>query len=348
MRHTTMFLALTSMLLTHAWAADPALPQARFEHKDWEISCDNTRTCRAAGYGPEGAASSASVLLTRKAGPGQAVVADLQLAESEDETKQPSTVQMFIDGRPFGAVNLSSGKHPGMLSSDQTTALLSAVKKDASIEWRAGKSRWTLSTMGANAVFLKMDEFQGRLGTPGALVRTGNKPEASVLPPLSAPVVQRVKPKPGQEIQLSAIEQSALVAALRKVSGKDDCEKLHEDVADLPRTVDAYPLSDQNMLVRTACWTGAYNTGEGFWIANRRAPYTPRFVTDEANDYSEGELTGYQKGRGIADCVANKTWIWNGRNFVLTSDSTSGMCRQFAAGGAWQLPTFIAEVRPAR
>jgi len=39
-------------------------------------------------------------------------------------------------------------------------------------------------------VLLKMDEFQGRLDTPGALVRKGNKSESSALPPLPAPEIK--------------------------------------------------------------------------------------------------------------------------------------------------------------
>ncbi|RYD40495.1 MAG: DUF1176 domain-containing protein, partial [Verrucomicrobiaceae bacterium] len=47
---------------------------------------------------------------------------------------------------------------------------------------------WTLSLSGLNAVLLKMDEAQDRIGTPGALVRRGNKPESSVLAPVPPPV----------------------------------------------------------------------------------------------------------------------------------------------------------------
>ncbi|WP_410488919.1 DUF1176 domain-containing protein [Aeromonas hydrophila] len=34
-----------------------------FQHKDWELACDNTRTCRAAGYSAE--SGGLSVLLTQ-------------------------------------------------------------------------------------------------------------------------------------------------------------------------------------------------------------------------------------------------------------------------------------------
>ncbi len=36
----------------------------RFEHQDWELACDNTGTCRAAGYQQEEAQPAVSLLLT--------------------------------------------------------------------------------------------------------------------------------------------------------------------------------------------------------------------------------------------------------------------------------------------
>ena len=56
-----------------------------FQYKDWEMTCDNTRTCRAAGYSSDDAQARVSVLLTRKAGVNQSVTAKLQLADVGDE-----------------------------------------------------------------------------------------------------------------------------------------------------------------------------------------------------------------------------------------------------------------------
>jgi len=173
------------------------LPGLHFEHKDWEIACDNTCTCRAAGYQTESSGPSASVLLTRAAGPKQAVTAEVQLAQSEDDSKLPDTLQMFIDKRPVGTIRLDKEKRLGALSAAQTTALLAALTKNGLVEWRAGKGSWSISNMGANAVLLKMDEFQGRLGTPTALVRKGDKPETDVLPALPRPIISAVKPQGG-------------------------------------------------------------------------------------------------------------------------------------------------------
>lgn len=345
MRITARFLAICGMLFGHTQAAETNLPHVQFEHKDWEIACDNTRTCRAAGYQTEEIGASASVMLTRAAGPNQAVTTEVQLAQSEDDNKLPGMLQMFVGKQALGAIRLDREKRLGTLSAAQTAALLAALTKNTVIEWRAGKASWTISNMGANAVLLKMDEFQGRIGTPQALVRKGDKPETSVLPALPQPVVHSVKPKDGtKEITFTAGEHAALLAALRQSDKPNDCEKLHQGAPDL----NAYPLSSQTMLVSTTCWMGAYNTGEGYWITNRRAPYAPRFVTDEANEYHDGGLAAFQKGRGIADCISYKTWTWDGKDFILTSVSTTGMCRQFAPGGAWDFPTLVSEVRPAR
>jgi len=69
--------------------AAETLPRLQFEHKDWEIARDNTRTCRAAGYQIGDVVPNASVLLTRKAGPHQPVVVALQLAQTADDSATP-------------------------------------------------------------------------------------------------------------------------------------------------------------------------------------------------------------------------------------------------------------------
>lgn len=78
-----------------------------FAHKEWEIACDNTRTCRAAGYGiNEG---ELSVLLTRHAGAGQKVSGTLVFASFNDDEQTPqkqNTAKLWIDGKPLGALAL--------------------------------------------------------------------------------------------------------------------------------------------------------------------------------------------------------------------------------------------------
>jgi hypothetical protein len=123
-----------------------------------------------------------------------------------------------------------------------------------------------------------MDEFQGRIGTPGALIRTGTKPDSSVLPALPAPEVRAVRVKSDHAIPnlIPAKQQAALLAELRKTIAKDEmadnsCEKFAENARD-PKGMSVYRLSDKHLLVSVGCWTAAYNSGDAYWIVNPQAP----------------------------------------------------------------------------
>ncbi len=67
--HAALFIALAAPTALPARAEDGS-----FDHQDWQLVCDNTRTCRVAGYQRDDADMPVSVLLTRKAGTGTAVV----------------------------------------------------------------------------------------------------------------------------------------------------------------------------------------------------------------------------------------------------------------------------------
>lgn len=119
-----------------------------------------------------------SVLLTRVAGPDQPVAAQVQLGHYEEKAAQlPTQVQMTVDGRSLGSVSLARDSATGRLTPAQTAALMSALLSRGKVAWSARSQTWQLSGNGANAVLPKMDEVQGRLGTPGALVPKGSRPE---------------------------------------------------------------------------------------------------------------------------------------------------------------------------
>lgn len=328
--------------LVHAYPRSD-LPSIKFTYNDWELACDNTRTCRAAGYHAEDDGPNASILLTRRAGADQDVQVQLQLAEDPDRPA-PATVQMAIAGRDVGPVRIDADTNTGSLSPAQVRALLPALLKDATIAWQHGKDSWTVSTAGANAVLLKMDDFQGRVDTVGALVRKGKKSEAGVLPALPKPVVTAGPVMARQAVVLSASEQARLLAELRKASGADECELLDAKDGDAP-PLEVERLTKDKLVVSHLCWRGAYNSGDGVWVTEAKPPYAPVLVTTSSSGYADGVIESGQKGRGIADCMALSTWVWDGRAFAQTLEQTTGMCRQVAVGGAWELPTLVAEVR---
>ncbi|PPV06172.1 regulatory protein rpfI [Xanthomonas bromi] len=337
-------LLVAALLLSPTFVHAAPATSVDFTHDDWIIACDNTRTCRAAGYQPdEGEHLPVSVLLTRKAGAGEAVTAELMLGQY-DEVKLPASLSLQIDRHNQGKLSLDSKHGTASLSSAQVAALLAALPRSSTIVAVGNDGRrWQLSDKGASAVLLKMDEFQGRLNTRGALVRKGNRDESAVLPPLPVPQVHEAKLVAAQAGDARLGTLPALYQALRAtLSADDECKGLDTSEASKPLTITR--LSSDKLLVSTGCWMGAYNVGTGLWVINARAPFAPTLVTLQASDLDGSTILASHKGRGLGDCYSQARWTWDGRRFVQTSKSTSGLCRLVAAGGAWELPTIVADV----
>lgn len=339
---TGIAIALMSL---HVNGADQ-LVGISFSHHDWELACDNTRTCRAAGYqSEEDGAPPVSVLLTRKAGPRQPVTGKLMIGNYGEEDKLNKLPPIFklsmqINGRNLGQVTMHKDTLVADLSSEQIAALLAVLSQKSNIEWTAGDSRWRLSDKGATAVLLKMDEFQGRIGTAGALIKKGPRSDDSVLPLLPAPVVI-VPPLPKAQsndnqwvTEKSKVLRDALLTIIT-----DDCSLTPEAELSITR------LTDTKLLVSTQCWNAAYNSGDGYWVVNQAPPFQPVLITTSGSHFSDGSIVASHKGRGLGDCWSSQAWTWNGKEFVHTESSTTGMCKLVAPGGAWSLPTLVTDVR---
>ncbi len=343
--HTALLLTMAALAALPAQAGDTV-----FDHQDWQLVCDNTRTCRAAGYQRDDAAMPVSVLFTRNAGAGTAVAGRVMLGDGWEDSMlgalpAPFRVALWIDGKQHGERTVTKDALEADLTAAQTTALLKALARDTRIEFRAGKIVWALSDRGAAAVLLKMDEVQNRIGTVGAVLRKGKNSEAKVSPPLPAPIVKAAAltpAKPG-DARFIAAHGDALRKALRNATDEDACQDLHK-TGDEEQPLDVVRLTKTKLLVSTRCWLAAYNAGSGYWIVNDTAPYRPELVTADATDFDNGTLGSAQKGRGIGDCWYSEQWTWDGTTFVETAASSTGMCKGFA-GGAWQLPTLVTEIR---
>lgn len=323
---------------------------ASFSHKDWEVVCDNTLTCRAAGYSKEEEASG-SVLLVRKAGADAPLTVDVVLAEmeTEDSEAQP-TLTLWINDTAQGELE-PEDSDTWRLSDAQARALVDAVKGSGKVEFKGGAKPFLLSGDGATAVLLKMDDVQGRVGTPGALVKRGDKPESSVPAAKPAPVIQAAKTVEAQERTLSEADAAALKPKLIAALPKDNnCERLAspDPQAEEPdNDITATPLDDGHVVISALCWRAAYNEGYGFWVTDSKMQATPVMVTDSASAYSDGVISLGQRGRGIGDCWASAEWVWDGKAFVQSTESTTGMCRYIRAGGTWDLPSYVTEVKAA-
>lgn len=347
--HAALFLAFAAPAALPAWAEEGS-----FDHQDWQMVCDNTRTCRVVGYQRDDADMPVSVLFTRKAGAGTAVAGQVTLGDGWadsmlDALPAQFRVALWIDGKSYGERTVGKTALQADLTAAQVAALLKALTRDTEIEFRAGKTVWALSDSGAAAVLLKMDEFQGRIGTVGAVYRKGKQAETRVPPPLPAAIVKAVPLAPAKPGDARFIAQhgDALRKALRSVTDEDSCGDLHEtgeETSDEERALDVVRLTKTKLLVSTRCWLAAYNAGSGYWIVNDTAPYRPELVTADATDFEGGTLSSTQKARGLGDCWGSEQWTWNGTAFVQTSASSTGMCKGFA-GGAWELPTLVTQIR---
>lgn len=346
-----------------ALAATSSADGVSFSHHDWELACDNTRTCRAAGYqSDEGDVDEGepvrpvSLLLTRLAGPAQRVQARVALGSYGDEDEAASApalaqrrLNLRVNGRALGALPWLAADQGFGLTPAQLAAVLQALPRArARIEFVFGPTVWRLSDRGAAAVLLKMDEAQGRVGTPGALARPGSRPESEVLPPLPVPVVKAVRvpaARSGDVAQRLPGLSAPAMAALRQVlvqQAGDARELPPPDEPEPPFTFQ--PLGGGHWLARTLCWSAAYNQGHCMWVLNERPPHQPRLVTDSASDFEAGEITAAHKGRGLGDCWSLEAWAWDGRDFALTRRATTGQCKLITPGGAWDLPTWVTRV----
>lgn len=338
-------------LLTLAILSAPLMAQessASFSHKDWEVVCDNTLTCRAAGYSSE-EGKGGSVLLTRQAGAGATVAGELMLAEVEsDVASQTANLTLWINDQPAGQVK--PGKEDNWLLSDkQTRSIVAAVKGSGKVEFRGGPDPFVLSGEGAYAVLLKMDDVQGRIGTPGALTKKGDKLESSVQAAVPAPVIHLVKPEKTHERPLTVPELAALKPKLLATLREDDwCDRIQPSEEQEAETISLTPLDNAHSLISALCWRAAYNEGYGYWVVDSKLAGKPELITVSGSDYGDGVIFMSQKGRGLGDCWGSASWVWDGETFRKSREATTGMCRYLRLGGTWDLPTWVTDVKPAK
>lgn len=335
-------------LLALAILSAPVIAQqsgVSFSYKNWEMVCDNTLTCRVAGYSAE-EGSGGSVLLTRQAGANTAVSGEVMLAEKDESDVPADKLTLWINDQPAGEVK--PGKENWTLSARQSLEIITAVKGSGKVEIKGGPDPFVLSGDGAYAVLLKMDDVQGRLGTPGALTKKGDKPESSARAAVSAPVIHQVKPKKSQERPLTAPELAVLQPKLLATLNEDNiCDRIEPSEDWEAEAISLTPLDNTHSLISALCWRAAYNEGYGYWVVDSKLEEKPVLITDSGSDYGEGEIFMSQKGRGVGDCWATASWVWDGETFRKSREATTGTCRGLRLGGTWDLPSWVTDVKPA-
>lgn len=324
-----------------------------FEHQNWEISCDNTGACQAAGYQNTDSELPASILLIRQAGKQQAISGEFALATYDLKDKITHPILLFINQQSFGEVKVTADHEDllmGTISNVQVQAILKNVKQKQEIQFRSGQNIWRISDQGMTATLLKMDDVQKRIGTIGAIVNKGTISEQNVLQPSAIPVVKKVKVA---EDQFSVIQPDELSYKLlannlvNSLKDQDDCPIVVNDGErnmDRQEPLKIYPLNESKVLVSTLCWRGAYNESYGYWLMNKDLTGQIQPITTQGSNFYQGEISAGHKGRGIGDCWSIAAWVWDGKKFIQTEDSWTGMCKGIAAGGVWDLKKITTNV----
>ena len=336
---------LLSLLPFTAMAASTSI-KGIGNYQDWDLVCDNTGTCRMAGYQDE-SSDPVSILFTRAAGENASVEGKftiLPFGETDRDVQVGQDIEIWLNGKSLGKVKHISDDAPDKLTEEQTKALLSGLKKESEIRLTYGKTTLKVSDKGAAAAMLKMDEFQQRLNTPSALIRQGKEKHA-VLAPQAAPKIDAVSVNNRKTTELKHGEKqfNHVLALLRKAH--DGC--VDEDLESQDITL--YPLTQNKVLAEALCARAAYQYTNYYAVLDDKLSKVEQVLADQYNEAGYDEKQGYAfvrgiyKGRVIGDCWNSEDAVWNGKIFIRTSEWTTGSCKGLP-GGTWQLPIFVSNV----
>ena len=325
-------------LLLAALALPPAVNAQSFDGKDWQVVCDNTRACRAAGYSVDGSDNPVSVLLARASGPGRPLFGELQLGTLDARAARPASVVLVIGGRSAGTIRVDRNNHAD-LPAPATTALLKALLGGTDVSFAAGKTTWRLSGDGAFDVLQRVDEVQGRAGTLSAIVRKGSGGDADVASPMAVPRFEAA----GIPAARQSGDDGLAVRVLAAIQSNPDCPLLDDGAAQARGRL--WHLDANRLLVTQPCRAVANATDYGYWTANLRPPYDAKPLTYRGADYDgTGTLAARATSGTRGDCGSAQAWTWNGFRFEQTYAATGGLCRGVKAGGAWELPSLVSDV----
>lgn len=318
-----------------------AKPVSYQTFNDWVVACDNTGRCEASGAS-EGATG--MLTLVREAGATGAISLRLSTPEAVDKKRLRADKKILQSDWSTWHAEADDGSATLETSDFNTIADVLGQVRHATRLGFGPQAEDTVSLSGLSAALLLIDERQGRLDTPTALLRRGNKPSSNVpdadpLPAIRAAALpKRVLDAAIQKSLITQVRQSQ-----RALLKSEDCNMARGNVGDT-----AAALDDQHALVLIECWLGAYQSSSLVFkvpfdqprqakrlvldvpLGNKTIGLTRDMVT--MGDFEGGVLTHAAKGRGIADCGESASWVWNGQAFVLTQFSFMDSCRGGAPG----------------
>jgi hypothetical protein len=297
---------------------------------DWTVTCDNGLRCVALGGEDDGGRV---LVLDRNAGADGAILIELRGADANlvDGTAvrypEPQWMHEVIEENLF-EVRSSTDL-------EAVQAFIDAIRNGSRLHAADDGEDKAISLRGLSAALLFIDEAQGRLGTPGALLRRGGKAETTVP---AAPPLPVLRAAPATR-PLSDADAPRLAAGVRRFHA-DALAKAECDEEQGPNADQAWALTDREALVYVGCWMGAYQ-GSGLLFRTDRdepsksarllLPSVPgepamEMLTSAEYDPATAQLHHYAKGRGLGDCGEIVSWVFDGRAFVLAEYTSMQRC----------------------
>lgn len=302
-------------------------PSVTREFRDWTATCDNTNHCVAFGSAHE---NMGFVLISLAPGAEARPVVHMGGWGLEDGQ---GAVHAVIDGRRYAGENSKMDEEGDVIAfRNPSPQLVHDLGNGSFMALRRGDEQMKVSLGGAAAAFLWIDERQGRLNTPTALIRRGDRPAAEVP---AAPAAPRVA-------VAAAVAQNGLV--------QDDLSpallahpKVKECLAETRRgerfepNVEVSRLAADKLLWSVPCGEGAYNFSQAYFItpADGTSPRPVAFPTAAGSedtlvnsryDPRTRTLFAFGKGRGLGDCGRMGVWAWTGERFALLDEKVMPSC----------------------
>lgn len=363
----TMIASLLLMVSAQIPAAQP-LPAESHTFMDWIVACDNGLTCRAVSLVPEPSPAELEeaqrtvgtpeqpatdpwerfgvLRLERDAGPD----APLRMLLSDFEGT-PARLTIYDEPLKARITRVEDGWR--VEPADQAAFLEALYSGIMAVKDSAGRTLSEIALGGVRGALVYMDERQGRLGTPGAAIRRGRRPNSSVPPAPALPVVQVAPP---------ATERPLAIPAARMLEARREMGCTVEEVGASAEEAATFALGNGRILIMMGCGSGAYNVNslpliawrEGDLIRIAAAPFDvahdpvdgepePKghFVTNADFDPAAMSISHWAKGRGLGDCGTSAAYAWDGERFRLVRQDEMSECR----GTLEQLTTWRAETR---
>lgn len=315
-----------------------AMPSETRTFRDWWAVCDNGNACSAYGFGSDDGAAWIRIEMP----PGPDAEPRVTFGSFVPEGEGRRNLAVIVDGRPFAgtlAPDADGDIWVGQISA-RTRQAVTAIAAARRLQIQTDQVA-DISSSGASAALLWIDERQGRLNTTTALLRRGdlaasNVPGAPVLPAVRAAAAVDQAGFGGEGATLPA-PVAALPAVRECLGDSNDNEWLLRDVR-------SARLGARAELWGVPCGAGAYNITHAWFVtgpggANPRPAnlagtggpvlgedWSNNMTVNGAYDAADRQISAFAKSRGLGDCGVAQTWTWTGTQFELAQEQVMENC----------------------